>query len=155
MFVLLQSDTLQRFCFNIVYQILISVTESLSQPILHVHLARAPLLYVLLASQVEMADSLGAISAISLHSCQPFWWPPICGRYFCVSCLMLRQLSTRALQMRLGYLKNITENAVGSKGTYWDVLVLQFTHTLYPEVEKMLCGLHFVLTSLLMQARLM
>lgn len=41
-------------------------------------------LCVLLASQVDMADSVGAIFSISPRFCQPFWWPPIGGGCFCV-----------------------------------------------------------------------
>lgn len=94
-------------------------------------------LCVLLASQVDMADSVGTISSISPCFLPAFLVATNRWRMLlCVSCLMSPQLSTCALQMKSGYLKNVTENAVGSKGTYCDVLVLQFTHTLYPRVKK-------------------
>lgn len=53
-----------------------------------------------------------------------------------VSYLMFCQLSTWSLQVKFESLKNVTENAASSKGTSWDVLELQFTHTLYPGVKK-------------------
>lgn len=113
MALLLQSDALQRFCFSIVCHILISVTEGLSQGVLHVHLAKVsflplswllpyspvaaffPPLYVLLASHVDVADSLGVSSSISLSSCQPFlvateqWQIPLCFLSYVMPALYL------------------------------------------------------------------
>lgn len=130
---LLQSDALQRFCFNIEYRKVTSGAEGLPQSVHLVHLARAlpclpdllltqrprgclsrVSLYVLLTSPVDAADShvppLVPLRILdSLSGGHRSVETPLC--FLLTSC----QLSACALPMQSGDLKTVT--AAGSKGT--------------------------------------
>lgn len=148
MLALLLSAALQRFCSNTEYQILIPIAEGLPWPGAHQPLARTPhlvpnlvgnifprlLLFLVNSSHLPSGSgsSLWGISHGPLHSCQPSWCPQTCGR-----CTSLLDGVPPALHSagEIGMPEESAENAAGSQGAYWDILVLQGTHMLYFRVE--------------------